>query len=196
MLGVIMAKKIVNIVKIALMCLGGLGMSINNTYSTIDLEGELMLKSKAFKHEDIIPKEYTCEGQDWSPPLNWNKISDALSYVLIVDDPDAPKEFLKKGEDAFVHWVVYNIVPQITGFPENISEASLVGYAQEGTNSFGKKGYGGPCPPKGSRHRYRFKLYALKKKLDLPAGATKEEVVKAMNDSIIEQSELNGTFGR
>ncbi len=169
---------------------------VNGTYSTIDSQTEMELLSKVFKHEGIIPIEYTCQGEDKSPALSWSTIDDAKSYTLIVDDPDAPAQFLKPGEDAFVHWVVYNIEQNITGLPENSQSKTLEGSANVGVNDFGKTDYHGPCPPAGPAHRYRFTIYAVNKKLDLPSGASKKQVLKAMDGAIIAQAQIVGTYER
>ncbi|TFF84411.1 YbhB/YbcL family Raf kinase inhibitor-like protein, partial [Candidatus Heimdallarchaeota archaeon] len=117
---------------------------------------DFKLSSPVFKHNGSIPKKYTCQGEDISPPLKIANIPDKTkSLVLIVDDPDAPV-------GTWIHWLAWDIDPKIT----NIEEASTPKGATIGKNSWGKNEYGGPCPPKGE-HRYFFKLYALDKTLNI-----------------------------
>lgn len=140
----------------------------------------MKLTSSAFKHEGFIPDVYTCKGKDISPPL---KIADvpqeAKSLALIVDDPDAPGK-------TWVHWVVFDI--PVT---DKIGENSIPG--KQGMNDFGRKDYGGPCPPSGV-HRYFFKLYALDVSLDLKEGINKGELEKAMEGHILDRCELLGKY--
>jgi len=147
------------------------------------------LTSTAFSQGGEIPVKYTCKGEDLSPPLSWSGVPEgAKSLVLICDDPDAPR-------GTFVHWVVYNIPSSASGLPEGVpAEPSLEDGTLQGTNHFGKIGYGGPCPPPGPAHRYFFKLYALDTTLELPPGATKEQVLKAMEGHVLAETELVGTF--
>ena len=151
----------------------------------------LILSSPAFNEGDKIPPEYTCEGQDISPQLDWDGIpEEAKSLALIVDDPDAPG-------GTFTHWVIYNIPPDSNGLSEalplipKLSDGSV-----QGGNDFGKIGYGGPCPPPGKPHRYLFSLYALGKQLDLVAGSTKNQVLNAIKGHILTQGQLTGTYQR
>jgi len=157
-----------------------------------------ILELKApFLTGEYMPMEYTCEGGGQSPQLSWNSVKNAQSYVLIVDDPDAPREFLKPDEDAFVHWILFNILPAITFLPAHVSLEELArSYILIGTNSSGQQRYMGPCPPHGPAHKYRFRLYALDQKLVLPSGATKAQVVQAMSGHILEQTELVGIYRR
>ena len=142
----------------------------------------LKLTSYAFKHNEIIPSKYTCDGSDINPPLKIDGLpEDTRSLALIVDDPDAPMGI-------WVHWVVWNI-PAKT----NIEENSVPG--MEGLNDFKRQSYGGPCPPD-REHRYFFKLYALDVELDLPEGATKAEVEKAMEGHILAEAKLMGRYER
>jgi Raf kinase inhibitor-like YbhB/YbcL family protein len=140
----------------------------------------LELRSTVFSHNGHIPPLYTCEGKDINPPLEVHNIPQgAQSLALIVEDPDAPN-------GVFDHWLVWNILPQ-----RDIAERSNPGI--NGTNSFGKTGYGGPCPPSGS-HRYFFRVYALDIELDLLAGANKKELQKAMEGHILAEGELMGLY--
>lgn len=145
----------------------------------------MRLTSPVFETEERIPTEFTCDGQDINPPLNFDSVpSKAKSLVLIMDDPDSP-------DGTFVHWVMWNIPADSKGIEEDQMADSEV----EGTNDFGNVGYGGPCPDSGV-HRYFFKLYALDTKLDLPATTTKVELEEAMDDHIIEETELIGLYGK
>ncbi len=143
------------------------------------------LNSSAFDEGGTIPEQYTCEGADLSPPLSWDGVpGEAQSLVLIADDPDAPA-------GTWVHWVLFNIPPGTTQLPEDVS-----GVGTEGMNDFNRPGYGGPCPPPGSSHRYFFKLYALDTSLDLPPEARKKDVVQAMEGHVLAQGQLMGKFSR
>lgn len=152
----------------------------------------LTLKSNAFDNGDIIPSKYTCEGEDISPPLVWAGVPEnAQSLVLIVDDPDAPDP--KAPKMTWVHWVLYNIQPDVSGLPEDIMSAKLPPGTEEGLNDWNRTGYGGPCPPIG-RHRYFHKLYALNTMLEGMNTPTKAKVEAAMKGHIIAQTELVGTY--
>ena len=149
------------------------------------------LISPSFEHQQAIPAKHTCEGADASPALNWaGAPSSTKSLALICDDPDAPGR-------TWVHWVIYNIPAGTTELPEGVAKSDTVAGARQGVNDFGKVGYGGPCPPRGhGKHRYFFKLYALKSELDLKPRATKKQVENAMKGQILAQVELVGTYER
>jgi len=154
-------------------------------------EGKTMkLESGAFKFNELIPAKYTCDGKDISPPLFWDEIPiGTQSIALIVDDPDAPGR-------TFVHWLVYDIPNTIRQLPEHTPIVkTLPNGGTQGKNDFGKFGYGGPCPPSGI-HRYFFKLYALDKSLALAAGATKNQILAAMEGHILATAELIGRYKR
>jgi len=151
----------------------------------------LILNSSAFENGAEIPARYTCKGDDVSPPLNWQGVPEAArSLVLIVDDPDAPDPRAPK--TVWVHWVLYNIPPDINYLAEHITSATLPAGAIEGLNDWQRLGYGGPCPPVG-RHRYFHKLYALDIVLEGLNQPTKAVVEAAMHGHIIAQTELIGT---
>jgi hypothetical protein len=151
----------------------------------------LILKSSAFDNGAEIPVRYTCIGDDVSVPLNWEGVPEGTrSLVLIVDDPDAPDPRAPKM--VWVHWVLYNIPPDINSLAEHITSATLPSGAIEGINDWQRPGYGGPCPPIG-RHRYFHKLYALDSVLEGLYQATKADVEAAMQGHIIVQAELIGT---
>jgi Raf kinase inhibitor-like YbhB/YbcL family protein len=145
----------------------------------------LNIHSPAFDNNSYIPSKYTCDGEDVNPPLLLeNAPSRAKSLALIVDDPDAPA-------GTWVHWVVWNISP-VAG---EIGENSIPQDAKQGVNDFGKRNYGGPCPPPGT-HRYFFKLYALDTLLNLDANASKADLEKAMTGHILEQAQTIGLYKR
>jgi len=149
------------------------------------------LTSPAFDEGQAIPRKYTGEGQDISPPLSWSNPPDGVkSFALICDDPDAPK-------GTWVHWVAWNISPDTTSLPEGVppTEKTDAGIVQ-GNNTWPKIGYGGPMPPPGPAHRYFFKLYALDTEIALKPGATKEDLVKAMQGRILGEAQLMGTYKR
>jgi len=150
----------------------------------------MKLESNAFAAGGMIPAKYTCDGDDTSPDLQWDAPPvGTQSLVLIVDDPDAPSGI-------FVHWVVYDIPPETRQLPEGVGALStLEGGGTQGSSSFNRLGYGGPCPPSGT-HRYFFKLYALDQPLGLDSGATKDQVVAAMEGHILDTAELMGRYSR
>ncbi|RMG66919.1 MAG: YbhB/YbcL family Raf kinase inhibitor-like protein [Calditrichaeota bacterium] len=151
----------------------------------------LKIYSSAFDRGERIPVKYTCDGPDLSPPLKWENLPEGTkSLVLICDDPDAPV-------GTWVHWVVYGIPPTLEGLEENVPRTETVkpGFRQ-GKNSWGRIGYGGPCPPKGKPHRYFFKLYAVDISTDWEAGLSKEEVLKRIEGHILAQAEWMGTYQR
>ena len=151
----------------------------------------LMLNSMAFENGAAIPARYTCKGLDVSPPLNWDGVPEnARSLVLIIDDPDAPDPAAPK--TVWVHWVLYNIPPDINTLAEHITSATLAPGMIEGINDWQDLGYGGPCPPVG-RHRYFHKLYALDIVLEGLNEPSKAVVEAAMQGHIIAQAELIGT---
>jgi len=152
----------------------------------------LTLRSSAFDNGDTIPSKYTCEGEDISPSLTWTGVPEtARSLVLVVDDPDAPDP--KAPKMTWVHWVLYNIPPDVSGLPEGMMLSKLPAGTEEGLNDWNRTGYGGPCPPIG-RHRYFHKLYALDTVLKGLNTPTKAEVEAAMRGHVIAQTELVGTY--
>jgi Raf kinase inhibitor-like YbhB/YbcL family protein len=154
----------------------------------------LTLTSPAFRHEETIPREYTCDGEDVAPALEWSAAPQGTrSFALIVDDPDAPDP--KHPKMTWVHWVLYNIPPACHGLPRGARAADLPAGAKEGLNDWKRTGYGGPCPPIG-RHRYFHKLYALDAVLPDLGRPTKAQLEKAMAGHILGQAELVGTYQR
>lgn len=152
----------------------------------------LAIRSDRFAHMEAIPKRYTCEGEDVSPPLAWENVpAEAKSLVLIVDDPDAPDP--KAPKMTWVHWVLYNIPPDAKGLPEGVGKEGLPKGTEEGKNDWKRTGYGGPCPPIG-RHRYFHKLYALDTELSGLGTPSKAELEKAMDGHVVASAELIGTY--
>ena len=149
------------------------------------------LTSPAFQEGETIPKKYTCEGPDVSPPLHWSvPPAGTHSYVVIADDPDAPV-------GTWVHWVIYDLPLDLRGLPEGVpAKERVLDGALQGLNDFKRVGYGGPCPPPGKPHRYFFKLYALDTVLDLKPRETKVRVLQACKGHILGEAQLMGRFGR
>ena len=133
-----------------------------------------------------MPREFTCQGDDVSPPLAWSGVpAGAKSLALIVDDPDAPM-------GTWVHWVLFNIPADMRSLKEGFSADDPIAV---GKNSSSHLSYDGPCPPSGT-HRYYFKLYALDTALRLSPGAKKDQLLKSMDGHILAQTELMGTFSK
>jgi len=161
----------------------------------------IRLTSAAFTEGGMIPRQFTCDGADRSPPLEWSGVPQAArSLVLICDDPDAPL-------GTWSHWVLYDLAPSITSLDEGVA-ANLVATLEprtgvqqpkltvsQGRNDFGKIGYGGPCPPRGV-HRYFFRLYALDQRTELAPGATRKAVFKAIEGHILAEGHLMGKYAR
>jgi Raf kinase inhibitor-like YbhB/YbcL family protein len=145
---------------------------------------KMKITSSVFQQGGNIPSKFTCDGADTSPPLQIQEVPPtAKSLVLIVDDPDAPSGL-------FTHWIIWNISPQASTIAEGSAPKGV-----EGMNDFGKSRYGGPCPPSGT-HRYFFKIFALDKELDLPAGSKRAQLDAAMKGHVIAQGELMGRYSR
>lgn len=150
------------------------------------------LTSPAFPHNGEIPRRYTCEGEDISPPLVWSGAPEGTkSFALIVDDPDAPDPNAPKM--TWVHWVLYNLLSSARELPEAVVSDSFPAGAEEGKNDWRNLGYGGPCPPIG-RHRYFHKLYALDVVLPDLGAPTKSDLEKAMEGHVLAKAELIGTY--
>jgi len=151
----------------------------------------MYLHSPAFLTGSTIPFQYTCDGDNLSPPLSWDAPPDGtVSFALILEDHDAPQQ-------RFTHWVVYNLPTTIGYLSEGVIHQPILpdGGAQ-GKNDFGQLGFGGPCPPSGTIHRYFFKLYALDTMLHLAPGASKKEVLTAIEGHVLESAELMGRYAR
>ena len=148
------------------------------------------IKATAFPNGGTIPQKYTCDGPDLSPELSWAATPPRTqSLALIADDPDAPV-------GTWTHWIIWDIPPG-TGLPEGVTKTeTLKDGTRQGKNDFKRIGYGGPFPPPGKPHRYFFKLYALDTKLDVKAGANRNELESAMKGHMLSQAELMGRYGR
>lgn len=149
-------------------------------------EQSFTLTCEAFANGEHIPRKYSCDGQDVSPPLSWmHAPSETRSFALIVEDPDAP-------DGTFTHWVLFDIPSSAAG----LAEGEQTGIA--GHNDFQGAGYGGPCPPpKHKAHRYFFRLHALDvESLNLHAGASKADVLGAIDGHVLAQTELMGQYAR
>jgi Raf kinase inhibitor-like YbhB/YbcL family protein len=153
----------------------------------------LVLRSGAFDDGREIPRKYSCEGENISPPLAWQTLPPGTeSLVLIVDDPDAPDPAAPRM--VWDHWVLYNLPPTLGALAEGVGFADLPSGCGEGLNSWGRTGYGGPCPPIGL-HRYFHRLYALDTRLPAELGQpTKDELLLAMEDHILSYTTLVGTY--
>jgi Raf kinase inhibitor-like YbhB/YbcL family protein len=146
---------------------------------------DFSLTSPAFEQGGVIPRRHTCEGEDLSPPLAWSSTPEGTrSLALVVDDPDAPGR-------TFVHWLAWGLPPDSAELTEG--EAAPT----EGVNDFGSTGYRGPCPPPGhGPHRYFFRLHALGAAVDLPEGAGRDELERAVQHHLLGTAELVGTYER
>jgi Raf kinase inhibitor-like YbhB/YbcL family protein len=149
------------------------------------------LTSKAFRNGENIPKQFTGDDKDISPPLQWTDSPEGTkSLALICDDPDAPR-------GTWVHWVIFNLPAAARELEQGVATKDVLDNgARQGKNDFGKIGYGGPAPPPGKAHRYFFKLYALDTTLDLAAGVTKEQVVAGMKGHALAEGQLMGRYQR
>jgi Raf kinase inhibitor-like YbhB/YbcL family protein len=149
------------------------------------IDMSIQIKSTVFAEGDTIPRVYTCDDRNISPPLSWTRVPQgSISLVLIMDDPDAPS-------GTFDHWILFNLPPDLTGLSQDNHSIGT-----EGKNGFGQVGYGGPCPPRDSNHRYFIKLYALDTDVVLKAGATKVQVEHAMQGHILAQGQLMVYYSR
>lgn len=145
----------------------------------------LTISSPDFGEKEHIPKKYSCKGKDINPELDIQDVPEGTeSLVLIMDDPDAPG-------GTFDHWILFDIPADTSAIEEN----SVPENAKQGRNSGRNNSYGGPCPPSGT-HRYQFKLYAVDTRLELPEGSTKDEVLAAIEDHILEKDTLTGMFSK
>jgi Raf kinase inhibitor-like YbhB/YbcL family protein len=150
----------------------------------------MQISSPAFEAGGEIPTRFTCEGQNISPPLDWDLLPEGTrSLALLVDDPDVPSD------EPFSHWVLYNIPIDWRGLPEDFQPgADWPG--ERGRNSQGSTRYEGPCPPFGDPHHYYFRLYAVDEPLNLGEGATRAQVIDALHGHILEETDMFGTYVR
>ena len=153
--------------------------------------GPFTVSSAAFKTSETLPAKYTADGADISPPLTWSGVpAGTLYFAVIADDSDAPG-------GAFTHWVIFNVPGTSPGLQEGMPKQPIMpDLAIQGTNDFGGIGYGGPAPPPGNAHHYRFTVYALNNKIDrITAGATADELKAQMQGHILAQDTLTGLYG-
>src|SRR3954447_23886362 len=153
------------------------------------------IESSAFTNGGTIPKVYTCDGKDVSPPLNWSGVPEnARSLALICEDPDAPR-------GTWTHWVLFDLPASVGGLGEGVPAQERVtlseggGTAIQGKNDFGKPGYGGPCPPSGS-HRYFFRIYALDTELGLGPETNRQDLLRSIKGHVLAEGELMGKYSR
>jgi|SRR5579883_118210 Raf kinase inhibitor-like YbhB/YbcL family protein len=152
----------------------------------VGAESMLTVSSLNFPDHGEIPKKFTCDGEDVSPQLSISSVpAAAKSLALIMEDPDAPG-------GTFTHWVLFNLPVQT----RDLAEGANPGGAKQGKNDFQKNGYGGPCPPPGNPHHYIFHIYALDSGLDLPEGATREQVESALDGHVLAEGTLTGLYAR
>ena len=152
------------------------------------------LTSDAYREHGEIPKRYTCDGADVSPPLQWSGLpAGTKSLALIIDDPDAPDPAAPRM--IWVHWVLYDLPPDTGGLPEAVAPDELPRQTRQGTNNWNRTGYGGPCPPVG-RHRYVHKLYALDTVLPDLNHPTAKALEQAMKGHVLAETRLVATYQR
>ena len=151
----------------------------------------LTVSSTVFREGETIPAKYTCQGEDISPSITWGEPPDGTrSLAIIVDDPDAPG-------GVFTHWIIFNLPADTRQLPAAVpTQPQLDSGARQGKTDFGRVGYGGPCPPPGKPHRYQFTVYALDRTLDLAAGASRSQVLEAMQGNILSRGRLTGIYER
>ncbi|MCS7238887.1 MAG: YbhB/YbcL family Raf kinase inhibitor-like protein [Thermoguttaceae bacterium] len=181
------------------------GQTLSETGQTASLQSSedkptMKLESPAFAHQSPIPKDHTEDGKDISPPLRWSNPPEATrEFALICDDPDAPSP-RRPAPQPWVHWVIYGIPANVRELPAGIPQKEKLDSpagARQGKNSWGTIGYRGPAPPRGSgTHRYVFTLYALDQPVNLGPGATKAELLKAMDGHILATAQWIGTYER
>jgi len=160
-------------------------------YPTATPPSRLILTSAAFAPGSPIPTDYTCDGNDRSPPLAWSDPpAGTAAFVLVVEDPDAPGGL-------FTHWLLYDLPASARSLPAGVPpRPTLENGARQGRNDFGTVGYRGPCPPPGRPHRYVFRLFALDQPTGLPAAAHRADVLRALAGHTLATGELYGTYGR
>lgn len=163
---------------------------VTNAKRGMDMKTAIKLTSPVFPEGGMIPKQYTCDGANISPPLAWSGVPESTkTLALVCDDPDAPGK-------TWVHWVLYDLPASSKELPEKVlPQQKLTSGGTQGTNDFRKTGYSGPCPPSGT-HRYFFRLYAVDTETQLKPDATKEELLEAIEGHIVGQGQLIGKYKR
>ncbi len=161
---------------------------INPQQPASNAKPQIKVTSNAFTDGAMIPAKYSCDGENASPHLKWeNMPANAKTIAIIADDPDAPG-------GTWVHWLIFNLPANVKELPDGVApEGNASAVARQGTNDFKKIGYGGPCPPSGV-HRYFFKVYGLDTELSLNAGATKEDLMKAMEGHVVAEGQIVGKY--
>jgi Raf kinase inhibitor-like YbhB/YbcL family protein len=166
------------------MCAGRVVGGRAQDTGTPEADMTITVSSTAFTDGGAIPRRHTCDGEDVSPPLRFAGVpSGAQELALLVEDPDAPR-------GTFVHWVAWGLDPSDTTLEQGATPAGT------GTNGFGRRGYGGPCPPRGAPHRYVFTVFALSRRLDLRPGASADQLRRAVAGATIAEGRLIGRYGR
>jgi Raf kinase inhibitor-like YbhB/YbcL family protein len=187
-----MKARSISQLSLLLVCLFLSTVATNNAYAETERASErgIAITSTAFYYGGMIPREYTCDGRNISPPLMWKGVPEGTkSLALICDDPDAPAGI-------WVHWVLYDIPATDNELFKGVSHAQVLeNGAKQGINDFRKFGYGGPCPPSGT-HRYFFRIYALDTKLTQAKGLTKSGLLNAMKGHILAEGQLMGNYTR
>jgi len=155
-----------------------------------DIPKGIEVTSSAFTYGATVPKVYTCDGEDISPPLRWSKVEGARYYAVIMIDPDAPKGI-------FIHWIIYNIPSNVTSLKANIPKKETVqGIGLQSLNDFGRIGYGGPCPPHGSKHRYIFTVVALRDRVNVDPGSSPINTLNSIKELAISYGFTYAYYGR
>ena len=189
------ARWLPGVVMIAVVCMSGCKPGeeekVQTPKESVVEAGTLEVTSPAFANGETMPKEFTADGDNVSPPLEWRHVpEEAKSIALICEDPDAPR-------GTFTHWVISNVDARSTGLPRGVPTSALLqSGARQGKNDLGTVGYSGPAPPPGSAHRYCFRVYALDQPLVLEQGAGKAELLKAMKGHVLAQGEIMARYGR
>ena len=175
----------------AVVLLGASSPDEPNDVSTKPQTAELTLTSKDFGADAPIPVEHTCDGADRSPSLEWNGVpKDTKAFAIILEDPDAPK-------GTFLHWIVWNIPDGARAFDGGVPiKAKLGDGTIQGKNGFDRVGYAGPCPPKGSTHKYVFRIFALGDRLEVTEDTPSDEVIKAAKKAALADAKLTGSYER
>jgi len=151
----------------------------------------MKITSPAFHDGGILPTRFTCDGTGKSPPFHWDEVPPGtLEFGLVCEDPDAPGGI-------FTHWLLYKIPSGTRRLEEGLPQDEVLSFgANQGTNDFGTVGYGPACPPRGRKHRYIFRLYALEADLLVPPGAKRQQVVEIMNDHVLEEAQIKAMYER
>ncbi len=151
----------------------------------------IRLLSDVFNEGELIPENYTCDGENISPPLNWNTLPEhTISFAILCEDPNI-------AEGTLTHWIIFNLTPDIQNLPAGVkNQEKLEGGAIQGINDLGYVGYSGPCPPSDEEHRYIFRIYALDTTLNIEGNVKRDEFLKALEYNVLDEGELTGIFGR